>query len=53
MRQIIVTMFIYSDIRCFLDGTPPAVTAAAHAWKRMESVRPNGFVRALVGGCVR
>jgi hypothetical protein len=53
MRQIIMTMLSYRHIRDLLTETAPAAAASIHAQKCMESVRPNGFGRALDGSCVR
>jgi hypothetical protein len=52
-RQIIMTMLTFRDIRSLLIETATAAAAPVHAQKCMDSVRPNGYGRALDGSCVR
>jgi hypothetical protein len=48
-----MTMLSYRHIRHLLTETAPAAAAFVHAQKCRDSVRPNGYGRALDGSCVR
>ena len=48
-----MTMLTYRHIQDLLTETAPAAAAPIHAQTRMDSVRSNGYGRALDGSCVR
>jgi hypothetical protein len=48
-----MTMLTYRHIRDLLTETASAAAGSVHAQKCMDSVRQNGFGRALDGTCMR